>query len=156
MNSLKYLISRSALIRNGVKQFYGSLPNQISSQTVAVHTPLLKFNKIPNSLRNGLKFELTKKIQEALPVSSGTSSEMTQKKRQLRKKRSEGLEVNGFTVTAFATAEEYDLEKLIVGLKAQDLYEPKKFFSSTDNQENEPDVLYVTGKSFTVFGKALY
>lgn len=51
-----------------------------------------------------------------------------------------------FSVNAFATAEEYDLEKLLTALKAQDLYTPKRFFNSDDNSENEPDVLYATAK----------
>lgn len=67
-----------------------------------------------------------------------------------RKKRTEYQEKMAkdgyFNVTAYATAEEYDLEKLLVALKAQDLYEPKKFFSSDDNTENEPDVLFATAK----------
>jgi uncharacterized Rmd1/YagE family protein len=50
-------------------------------------------------------------------------------------------------VNAFATAEEYDLEKLFTALKTQDLYEPKRFFSSEgDSSESEPDVLYATAK----------
>lgn len=67
----------------------------------------------------------------------------------LRKKRSdfqEKMAQNGYlNVIAYATAEEYDLERLLTALKAQDLYEPKKFFSS-DNNENEPDVLYAAAK----------
>lgn len=51
-----------------------------------------------------------------------------------------------FNVIAYATAEEYDLEKLLAALKTQELYEPKRFFSSDDNNENEPDVLYATAK----------
>lgn len=34
---------------------------------------------------------------------------------------------------------------MIIALKTQDLYDTKKFFTS-ENQENEPDVLYVTAK----------
>lgn len=51
-----------------------------------------------------------------------------------------------FSVNAFATAEEYDLEKLLTALKTQDLYEPKKFLNSDGNSDNEPDVLYATAK----------
>lgn len=50
-----------------------------------------------------------------------------------------------FSVMAFATAEEFDLEKLIVALKEQNLYITKRFFSS-QNIESEPDVLHVTAK----------
>lgn len=71
------------------------------------------------------------------------------KKRQQRKKRvakDEDFKAEGFyNVTAFATAEEYDLENLLDGLQQQDLYAPQKFFS-TDNLDAEQDVLYVTAK----------
>lgn len=38
------------------------------------------------------------------------------------------------------------VEKLLAALKTQDLYEPKNFFSSDDNNENQSDVLYATAK----------
>lgn len=103
--------------------------------------------------------DFTKKIQNLLPKTLSSISAQRDihdavsnipKKRQVRKKRTEHQEKMAkdgyFSVTAFGTAEEYDLEKLFVALKAQDLYEPKKFFSVDDSSENEPDVLYATAK----------
>lgn len=65
-----------------------------------------------------------------------------------RKKRTKGPDLAAlgfFNVTAFATAEEYDLEHLFIALKEQKLYEAKKFFS-TDSLGTNKDVLYVTAK----------
>jgi uncharacterized Rmd1/YagE family protein len=78
-------------------------------------------------------------------------SSVTSKKRiGLRKRRSEHHEKltdsGYFSVMAFATAEEYDLEKLLAALKEQNLYEPKRFFNSDDSSEHEPDVLFATAK----------
>lgn len=48
------------------------------------------------------------------------------KKRPIRKKKTLEVERTGlYNVVAFATCEEYDLDELMKGLKAQDLYEPK-------------------------------
>lgn len=52
---------------------------------------------------------------------------------------------------AYATAEEYDLERLVNGIVKQELYDPKKFLSSADNGV-DPDVLYVSAK-YQVDGK---
>lgn len=72
------------------------------------------------------------------------------KKRLPRKKRSEHqlkmAEDGYFSVTAYATAEEYDLEKLNEALKAQNLYETKTFFSTDDKENEPPNVLYATAK----------
>jgi required for meiotic nuclear division protein 1 len=66
------------------------------------------------------------------------------KKRPRKKRLGETEELDGnFNVTAFATAEEYDLEKLFVGLKLQNLYEPKKIFNSATDAQ---DVLHATAK----------
>lgn len=67
------------------------------------------------------------------------------KKRKKRAGRADLSELGFFNVTAFSTAEEYDLEHLLMFLKEQKLYEAKKFFS-TDNLGLEQDVLYVTAK----------
>lgn len=66
------------------------------------------------------------------------------KKRTVRKKRTgsdeELARVEGlYSVVAFATAEEYNLEALIVGLKGQELYEPGRI-------ENNPDVVHAIAK----------
>lgn len=64
------------------------------------------------------------------------------KKRSVRKKRLEETDTEGkYNVFAFATAEEYDLEKLHTAITKQDLYETRKFFTNSDS-----DVLHVRGK----------
>lgn len=76
------------------------------------------------------------------------SIQIQPKKRAVRTKKvlseDEMLKVNGFlNVTAFSTAEEYDLEGLNDALKDQNLYSAKKLIS-TDSLGIEHDVLYVT------------
>lgn len=65
------------------------------------------------------------------------------KKRAVRKKRAPDEEATRepgiYDVVAFATAEEYNLESLVVGLKAQDLYEPNRI-------ENNPNVVRAVAK----------
>lgn len=51
-----------------------------------------------------------------------------------------------FNVLAYATAEEYDLERLVAGLKKQELYEPKTFLSVAEDSGVDRDVLYVSAK----------
>ncbi|XP_058465452.1 required for meiotic nuclear division protein 1 homolog isoform X2 [Malaya genurostris] len=53
------------------------------------------------------------------------------------------LEKGYLPVTAFATAVEYDLDRLVVALRDQNLYDPKQFLS---NDDCNPDVLHVTAK----------
>ncbi|XP_055371656.1 required for meiotic nuclear division protein 1 homolog [Condylostylus longicornis] len=68
------------------------------------------------------------------------------KRRQRVKSKQDTLEADGyFSVNAFATAEEYNLESLFEELEKQNLYVTKKFFS-TDNLGAERDVLYIRGK----------
>lgn len=60
------------------------------------------------------------------------------KKRPIRKKKvyeDEETTPGVFNVVAFATSEEYDLERLIEGLKKQDLYDPRSV-------PNENDVIH--------------
>lgn len=76
------------------------------------------------------------------------SSVQVPAKKRPRKKWTDKLdntEEGLFNVMAFATAEQYDLEKLVSGLLKEDLYELKKFFSTDDLSKN-PDALYVTAK----------
>lgn len=68
------------------------------------------------------------------------STALVIKKRPLRKKRFEEKTSEGiFSVIAYATAEEYDLEALHTALTKQDLYETRKFYT-------DPDVLHVRSK----------
>ncbi|XP_012266808.1 required for meiotic nuclear division protein 1 homolog [Athalia rosae] len=83
----------------------------------------------------------TKGIQENI-------SALHMKKRPLRKKRSvsedEDTAIPGFwNVKSSATAEEYDLENLMVGLIKQDLYVPEKIRTSSKSM---PDVIHAVAK----------
>lgn len=163
MNSLRKFIQTPGTISNGLRNLYKSTATKGTiTDRLPVRTPFININK--NVLQSKLisrntSNDFTKRIQNLLHKTSSNSlvhrklhenASSPKKRPNFRKKRSEQQEQlakNGyFSVNAFATAEEYDLEKLIVALKAQDLYEPKKFFSSDDNNENEPDVLYATAK----------
>ncbi|KAH8306867.1 hypothetical protein KR018_009934 [Drosophila ironensis] len=70
--------------------------------------------------------------------------------RIIRKKRLaiDELSALGFLNTrGYTTAEEYNLEDLQIALRQQNLYETKRFFStSTDNLDVEQNVLYVAAK----------
>lgn len=71
-----------------------------------------------------------------------TTAPLQIKKRSMRKKRMEdGTRMGKFNVFAYATAEEYDLEKLHTAITKQDLYETRKFFTNS-----ESDALHVRGK----------
>lgn len=67
-------------------------------------------------------------------------STLALKKRQIRKKRNDLASEGKFTVSAYATAEEYDLEALHTALTKQDLYETRKFYTEDE------DVLHVRSK----------
>jgi len=160
-----YLKRRLSLLNGYYKQAINPVRNAGHNRMSVVRTPqnliqkdnMLKFKPF---YRNS-STEFMKKYQNILPKSvtsnpliKGLSQEAslsTPKKRLgFRKRRSEHhdrLAQNGyFNITAFATAEEYDLEKLLIALKTQDLYEPKRFFNSDDSAINEPDVLYAVAK----------
>lgn len=159
MNSLKHFLTKQGTFSNGLRSLYKST---VSGNNIAARFPVRTPFNINNKNVLKSKFisrnassDLTKKIQNLIPRTASSLSAsremhdaMSPKKKTHRKKRSaehEKLSADGyFSVNAFATAEEYDLEKLLIALKAQDLYEPKKFFSSEDN--NESDVLYATAK----------
>ena len=140
-----------------------SVLRESASNRVPVRTPFsIDMNK--NVLKSkwfsrNTSNDFTQRIQNMLPKATANISSqrkihdttiMSKKRPGIRKKRSEHqvrMAENGyFSVNAFATAEEYNLEKLFTALKTQDLYEAKKCFNSDDNNENEPDVLYATAK----------
>lgn len=73
---------------------------------------------------------------------NGTISMLQLKKRPIRKKKPQEEEDKApglYSVTAYSSAEEYDLEKVFIGLKAQDLYQPKYI-------ENNRDALHAVAK----------
>lgn len=163
MNNLKQFFLKTESVSNGIRNLY---KNTITSKIVAanrlsVRTPFVSDKNVLQSkwFSRNTKSNFGYDLKNLLPRTSPTTlaqrdvhdNVTTSKKRPgLRKKRSahqEKMAQNGyFNVTAYATAEEYDLEKLQVALNTQNLYEPKKFVNSDDNNENEPDVLYVTAK----------
>jgi uncharacterized Rmd1/YagE family protein len=167
MNGIKHLVLKPRFISNGLRNVFKSTVSKGSDFKMPVRTPFtsnIEVNKSSmmklNWISRNNSSDFAKRFQNLLPKYSTNVSASrethdnagtTIKKRPgFRKKRSEQQEQmaqNGyFTVNAYATAEEYELEKLLVALKTQDLYEPKKFFNSDDNSENEPDVLHATAK----------
>lgn len=85
-------------------------------------------------------FHTTIKVNRHSVIQTPASLQI--KKRLVRKKRAEDGHTEGkFNVFAYATAEEYDLEKLHTAITKQDLYETRKFFTNSDS-----DVLHVRGK----------
>ncbi|XP_065078089.1 required for meiotic nuclear division protein 1 homolog [Ochlerotatus camptorhynchus] len=109
-----------------------------SSQNVSSKTLL---HPLPNSI-------MGKRLQQISSSSVINLHENIQLKKRPRRRREDEISklAKGYlTVTAFATAEEYDLERLVGALKNQNLYEPKQFLSSEDN-DTDSDVLHVTAK----------
>ncbi|KAM7347080.1 required for meiotic nuclear division protein 1 homolog [Cochliomyia hominivorax] len=87
----------------------------------------------------------TTNAQTATTPSPTAALNQINKKRKKHAERTDLAALGFFNVTAFSTAEEYDLERLFIALKEQKLYEAKKFFS-TDNLGVDKGVLYVTAK----------
>lgn len=162
MNLIKQIVNRQQSIFSSLQTFNKSLWKEASLNRISVRTPqnitqkyasVLKLSQFSRNTSN----DFSKKFKSLLPKASTTaqrdlheSSNSPKKRIGLRKRRSaehEKLALGGYyNVMAFATAEEYDLEKLLVALKEQNLYEPKKFFNSDDSTENQPDVLFATAK----------
>lgn len=119
-------------------RLFSDVPKKILSQPYGNHL-------ITDSRSN---FSINSKfLQNASLKSVGvgihdTISSINVKKRVVRKKKTLEDEVSKpgiYNVVAFATAEEYNLENLINGLKQQELYEPKVF-------ENNNDIVHATAK----------
>jgi len=68
------------------------------------------------------------------------------KRRPIRKRHLEETAAGYFNVTAFATAEEFDLDKLARLLEQQNLYIAYRFFPNSDYEEEPKDVLHVRAK----------
>lgn len=123
---------------------------RLFSQTLTfVNTTTRQFSSNRNVIAsNPVIQQLSRKFQRPEPsllsVYVKSLSTVPAKKRSIRKKWPEEVS-HDFGVVAFATAEEYDLDKLLSGIMKQNLYEPKEFMSTDDNG-SEPDVLYVTAK----------
>lgn len=73
---------------------------------------------------------------------NGAITMLQMKKRPIRKKKLQDEDEKApgsYTVIAYSSAEEYDLERVLFGLRAQDLYEPKYI-------ENNRDALHAVAK----------
>ncbi|XP_049767533.1 required for meiotic nuclear division protein 1 homolog [Schistocerca cancellata] len=97
-----------------------------------------------------IRSESTKSMHDPQGIHESFSALQT-KKLVPRKKRTaveeKGVSKPGFwNVVAYATAEEYELEKLREGLIQQDLYEVRPLGDGTDTNQAEPDVLQVTAR----------
>jgi uncharacterized Rmd1/YagE family protein len=163
MNIIRHYLKRQLSLVSGLQgTSKAMLSGKLASRT-SVRTPHNIGLKLNSFSRNYTSSEmLLKRLHNLLPKGASNAlliqqqqqrdlheSNLVPKKRMgFRKRRNEHQEKlaeNGyFTAMAFATAEEYDLEKLLVALKTQDLYEPERFFSNAD--ENQPDVLYARAK----------
>lgn len=79
-------------------------------------------------------FNSTSKTISKLGIQEHISSLQLKKRPLLRKKPVRTLEESQgvYNITAFSTAEEYDLEDLVKGLKQEDLYTPYKIESNND------------------------
>lgn len=107
-------------------------------------SPLLRSNLIKSRFyQTCATLQINQKPHSIVPVSTHDSISSIQiKKRPARKKKildEEAQKPGIYNVVAFATAEEYDLEKLVEGLKRQDLYEPKTI-------ENDNEVVHAVAK----------
>lgn len=171
MNLFKNITLRSNIVSNAYKSITSS---STTGQRLPVRTPinvklhrnLLKSSQISrnsmNIASNNMKSYFNSILPRATTLSTTSNISLNRdihdaanmaKKRvgNLRRRRNERydeLTKNGyFPVTAYATAEEYDLEKLVEALKAQNLYETKQlFFSEDDPSETEVNVIYATAK----------
>lgn len=142
---------RSAILSTGLRSLYKGTSNggSVISRSRTPSSNIKWFSR--NS-----SIDFTKNTQNLLAKTSfGTLAQhdihdailtIPKKHHQVRKKPTEHQEKIAndgyFNVKAFATAEEYDLEKLLVALEAQDQYEVKKFF----NADGHNDVVYATTK----------
>ncbi|XP_013116771.2 required for meiotic nuclear division protein 1 homolog [Stomoxys calcitrans] len=158
MNFARILIRQRytaiTLVR-ATQQFSTKIPSSISD-----HVPFKSKVSLPNTTNFKIKMQnleartLTVPHNRGAHKSTATAPNTTSKsvplsqvnnKRKKRAGRADLAALGFFNITAFSTAEEYDLENLLDALRQQELYDAKKFFS-TDNLGLEQDVLYVTAK----------
>lgn len=108
---------------------------QTQRNFMTVTSRLVTKMEYQNVFFNNVQYCTQRKEQNLRPIKE-IISPLQIKKRPLRKKKpfsdEEDIPIPGFwKVKALATAEEYNLEALMEGLKQQDLYIPKKFLTST-------------------------
>lgn len=97
------------------------------------HQPILTINKNCFQLRH-----ISSSFIRSVPEPNSAL-----KKRPIRKKRVDELNAQGYNVTAYTTAEEYDLERLLGSIVKEDLYQRKTIITSAEEAQ---DFLYVSAK----------
>lgn len=113
----------------------------ISQYSLELPKPSKYFSKIITTTNS-----LTQRFKGSISGLHDNINSLQVKKRPFRKRRLDETEIGYFSVTAYATAEEYDLETLAKSLKKQDLYEPQRFFQDDSYDEELKDVLHVRAK----------
>jgi required for meiotic nuclear division protein 1 len=156
LKSISSISSRSLNIFTNISKTI--VDNQHIRKGLTVRTPLNSRIDLKSTQFSRNNFT---KYFNILPKTSTTTllktreihdASMAKKRTGLRRRRNEQydeLTKSGyFPVTAYATAEEYDLEKIVDALKTQNLYETKKlFFSNEDDMsDTEPNVIFATAK----------
>uniref|UniRef100_A0A336MPY9 CSON004871 protein n=1 Tax=Culicoides sonorensis TaxID=179676 RepID=A0A336MPY9_CULSO len=132
---------RSEILRKSVRNV---------SKSITQQTPEL--NKLIDPKKyDAKKLALTSMLHRFKGSISGgsvmhESINTLQMKKRPMKKRQLDTEPGYFTVTAYATADEYDLDRLARSLKKQDLYEQQRFFPDGSYDEEPKDVLHVKAK----------
>ncbi|XP_055614251.1 required for meiotic nuclear division protein 1 homolog [Uranotaenia lowii] len=146
MNFLKtFRVSKdlfSSKIRSSIQLTTVSMKSYYHKQDNLRHTTSVKHMK-PKG--NPEMFKSLRNISSSSIIGLHESLQLKKRPRRKREDEINKLKKGYLTVTAFATAEEYDLEKLLRALRDQNLYEPKQFLSSEDC-DSDPDVLHVTAK----------
>lgn len=134
---LQFLVSNN--LRNKVNLFCTNVHVPNNSRIFSIPKPHVFFNTKFNISWSAVTLQNVSLKKTGI---HDTISSINLKKRPVRKKKSledEVAQPGIYNVIAFATAEEYDIEKLINGLKQQDLYEPKTL-------ENNNDVIHAIAK----------
>ncbi|XP_063705777.1 required for meiotic nuclear division protein 1 homolog [Culicoides brevitarsis] len=120
------------------------------STTITKYSPPPELNKSKKNDFSPKNFGLNAVLQRFKGSISGNimqeSINTLQVKKRPIKKRKQEAEAGYFGVTAYATADEYDLERLAKSLREQDLYAHQKFFPEDSNDEEPKDVLHVRAK----------
>lgn len=120
---LLHLTKNSSLCSTIAKSICNYSPNVVGCEILPKLDKLIPAARITNpSVRNISRASAVLGIQEKI-------SSLQLKKRAARKKRPLDEEIQRppglYDIVAFATAEEYNLEGLITGLKNEDLYVPR-------------------------------
>lgn len=135
MFSARYFIrfQNSAQIHNQCRSFCSQIFNK-TARNSSINTLILDY-KVDNTTCNTIKrfYGIPVKEKKAIPTSNLA-------KRVIRKKRTEE-KPGHWSVTAFSTAQEYDLEDLQKGIVGKDLYELIPFDDTVQNNKESVQVI---------------